>query len=198
MCICLDRCGWCKHFIGKLEGGKTYCEAYLNGINHDNCDIPGIGCANGFKFECKPEKLEMYKRCWGDQYYVGPFKVEECYEKFEKSGIPKSISLNGVRYFRVIGKLKRYYDKGPRVVLLLPLETFYVPGISKLEHLIDDIGNIIDIPNITYEPSVGLEAPYWKTFACLVEPIGMANEYCIGNYIRVLGINEGSGEKKQE
>lgn len=183
----LDRCGWCIHIRENIDGWLPACDAFPNGIDFFTCDIPGRDCGNGVRFEVIPEKKELYNHCWGDMWCKGPFDVNQCYQSFVDSGIPEEIHVQGDRYFRIIGKLERYYDRGTRVVLLLPLVTFYASGVSQLTELIDEFGNRICLPERGgYTPSFGIEVPYWCGFACLVEPINVQNGNQIGNYIRVL------------
>lgn len=187
MSFSLDRCGWCIHIREKIDGWKSACDAFPEGIDFNVCDIPGRDCNNGVHFEVKPEKSEMYKRSWGDSWAKGPFNVGLSYDRFVNSNIPKELLIGKERYFRIIDKMKRYYDSGEKVVLLLPLDTFYVPGISQLTELVDEFSNRICIPDRQgYKPEFGLRMPQWCGFACLVEPTNVDNEYQIGNYIRVL------------
>lgn len=187
MSISLDRCGFCVHIREKIDGWKSACDAYPQGIDFDACDVLCRDCGNGVHFEVRPEEKEMYIRCWGDTWSRGPFNIEQSYDRFVNSNIPKKLLIGGKQYFRIIDKMKRYYDSGEKVVLLLQIDTFYAPGISQLTELADEFNNRICIPDRNgYVPQFGLSIPHWCGFSCIVEPINIKNENQIGNYIRVL------------
>lgn len=187
MSISLDRCGWCIHIKENIDGRKPACDAFPQGIDFDVCDIPGRDCSDGVRFEVKPEKKEMYIRCWGDKWSKGPFNIEQSYDRFINSNIQKKLFIGGNQYFRIIDKMKRYYNSGSKIVLLLQLDTFYEPAISQLTELVDEFNNRISIPDRKgYAPQFGLGTPHWCGYSCLVEPINIESENQIGNYIRVL------------
>lgn len=199
MSILLDRCGWCIHIRENIDGWKPACDAFPQGIDFDVCDIPGRDCGNVVRFEVKPEKKERYISCWGDRWSKGPFNIDQSYDRFVNSNNQKKLLIGGNQYYRIIDKMKRYYDSGPKVVLLLQLDTFYAPGISQLTELVDEFNNRICIPDGKgYAPQSGTRTPNWCGFSCLVEPINIENENQIGNYIRVLRDEELTQSSKSE
>lgn len=60
--IKLDRCGWCKHELG-YKGLIAVCKAFPDGKPREFEENEGHECANGYFFQLKDEKAELYDKC---------------------------------------------------------------------------------------------------------------------------------------
>lgn len=68
--VCIDRCGFCKHYIGLSNGeyGLILCAAFPDGQPPKFMEEEGKECANGYHFELNPDKAQDYHEEW----YVHP------------------------------------------------------------------------------------------------------------------------------
>ncbi|MDD6919668.1 MAG: hypothetical protein PUI85_00330 [Eubacteriales bacterium] len=60
--IKVDRCGWCKHDLGK-KGTIPVCKAFPNGYPID-FEENGEECNRGYHFEVDSERQEVYQQIW--------------------------------------------------------------------------------------------------------------------------------------
>lgn len=64
--VCVDVCGFCKHYKGKIDGWLPYCEAFPDGWPRGFSSTPEDKCTPGISFELNENlpdhDIELFRR----------------------------------------------------------------------------------------------------------------------------------------
>lgn len=59
--VSVSICAWCKHYKGKKECWKSYCEAFPDGIPTDFNAKENKKCTDNYQFEVNDHDKEEYE-----------------------------------------------------------------------------------------------------------------------------------------